>query len=85
MGISLAFGLLVMAMIYALGNVSGAHLNPAVTLGFVAAGRLPARQFPLYMGGQVVGAVLAFPTCRLTQGSDCCVPVQDLEGMGRGR
>lgn len=58
-GICMVFGLVVMAMIYALGNVSGAHLNPAVTLGFVAAGRLEARLAPPYMAGQVLGAVLA--------------------------
>ena len=59
LGVSLAFGLVVMAMIYALGNVSGAHLNPAVTLGFVAARRLPSARVPGYLAGQLVGAVAA--------------------------
>jgi aquaporin Z len=58
-GVCLVWGLVVMAMIYALGNVSGAHLNPAVTLGFVAAGRLQARHAPAYIAGQVAGALLA--------------------------
>jgi aquaporin Z len=43
-GISLTFGLIVLAMIYTVGDISGAHLNPAVTLGFFAAGRFPARR-----------------------------------------
>ena len=42
-GVSLTFGLIVLAMIYTLGDVSGAHLNPAVTLGFVTAGRMAGR------------------------------------------
>ncbi|MGH9460155.1 MAG: aquaporin [Vicinamibacteria bacterium] len=43
-GVALTFGLVVMAMIYSVGDVSGAHLNPAVTLGFWASGRLSKRQ-----------------------------------------
>ena len=58
-GVGLAFGLVVMAMIYALGDISGSHLNPAVTLGFFAARRFPARQLLPYIGSQCAGAVLA--------------------------
>lgn len=50
-------GLAVLAMIYALGPVSGAHFNPAVTLGFAAAGRFPWRQVASYMGAQFAGAI----------------------------
>ncbi|MDP1590502.1 MAG: aquaporin, partial [Prosthecobacter sp.] len=58
-GIAATFGLVVMAMIYALGDISGAHLNPAVTIAFTLAGRLPRREVPLYIGAQVVGALAA--------------------------
>ena len=58
-GVSLTFGLVVMAMIYALGDVSGAHLNPAVTLGFYASRRFPARQLFPYVASQCAGALLA--------------------------
>jgi aquaporin Z len=58
-GIALTFGMVVMAMIYAVGDVSGAHLNPAVTLGFWAARRLPAREVAPYIVSQSLGALLA--------------------------
>jgi aquaporin NIP len=58
-GVALTFGLVVTALIYALGDVSGAHMNPAVTLAFVAARRLPARSAPAYVGAQCAGALLA--------------------------
>ncbi|MDP9174432.1 MAG: aquaporin [Planctomycetota bacterium] len=58
-GIALTFGLIVMAMIYALGDVSGAHLNPAVTLGFVVAGKLSPRYLAPYIASQIIGALLA--------------------------
>ena len=58
-GVALTFGLVVMAMIYAVGDVSGAHLNPAVTAGFWLAGRLPARCVGPYMLAQIAGASLA--------------------------
>ena len=48
-GVGLTFGLVVMAMIYAVGDVSGAHLNPAVTLGFWAAQRMPTAQVIPYI------------------------------------
>jgi aquaporin Z len=59
LGVSLAFGLTVLACAYALGPISGCHLNPAVTAGLVAAGRFPARDVPAYVGAQVVGALVA--------------------------
>jgi aquaporin Z len=58
-GVALTFGLIVLAMIYSVGDVSGAHLNPAVTLGFVSAGRFEARRGLPYIAAQCVGAVLA--------------------------
>jgi aquaporin Z len=57
-GISLAFGLTVLTMAYAVGHVSGCHLNPAVTLGLVLAKRFPARDLLPYWIAQVVGASL---------------------------
>jgi len=58
-GIAMTFGLVVMALIYALGNISGAHLNPAVSLAFVLAGTFSMRELPGYIGGQFAGAILA--------------------------
>jgi aquaporin NIP len=58
-GIALTFGLIVMAMIYAVGDISGAHLNPAVTLGFFAARRLQARLVIPYLLSQMLGALSA--------------------------
>ncbi|MBU0865870.1 MAG: aquaporin Z, partial [Alphaproteobacteria bacterium] len=59
LGVSLAFGLTVVTMAYAIGHISGCHLNPAVTVGLWAGGRFDARDIPLYVGAQVVGAVIA--------------------------
>lgn len=58
-GVALTFGLVVLAMIYTLGDVSGCHLNPAVTLGFFAARRFEARHVVPYIASQCVGAGLA--------------------------
>ena len=58
-GIGLTFGLVVMAMIYTLGDVSGAHLNPAVTIGFWSARRFPAGEVWRYVVAQISGALLA--------------------------
>lgn len=59
LGISVAFGLVVMVMIYAVGDFSGAHINPAVTLAFAIAGRLPWARVPGYISMQLVGACMA--------------------------
>ena len=61
-GVALTFGLVVLAMIYALGDVSGCHLNPAVTIGFFAARRFEARHVAPYIACQCLGAVLASAT-----------------------
>lgn len=65
-GVSLTFGLVVMAMAYALGDVSGAHLNPAVTLGFWGAKRFSAKDVPGYIIAQVLGALAASAVLKLT-------------------
>lgn len=58
-GIALTFGLVVLAMIYTFGDISGAHLNPAVTVAFAAARRFPWKEVPLYLGAQLAGAFAA--------------------------
>ena len=58
-GVSITFGLVVMAMIYSIGDVSGAHLNPAVTVGFWVARRMPGRLVMPYIVSQLIGAILA--------------------------
>jgi aquaporin Z len=58
-GVSLAFGLSVVTMAYAIGHISGCHLNPAVTVGLAAGGRFPASQILPYVIAQVVGAIVA--------------------------
>jgi aquaporin NIP len=58
-GIALTFGLIVLAMIYTVGDISGAHLNPAVTIGFWAARRLPGHDVFPYITSQFAGAILA--------------------------
>ena len=58
-GVSLAFGLTVLTMAYAIGHVSGCHLNPAVSIGLWAGGRFPARDLVPYIAAQVLGAIAA--------------------------
>lgn len=58
-GVSLAFGLTVLTMAFAIGHVSGCHLNPAVSIGLCAAGRFPAGKLVPYIVAQVLGAVAA--------------------------
>jgi aquaporin Z len=58
-GVSLAFGLTVLTMAYAVGHISGGHFNPAVTIGLWAGGRFPANRILVYIVSQVLGATLA--------------------------
>jgi aquaporin Z len=64
-GVAVTFGLVVLAMIYAVGDVSGAHLNPAVTAAFAAAKRFPSACVLPYVASQLVGAFLASGLLRL--------------------
>jgi aquaporin Z len=57
-GVSLAFGLTVLTMAYAIGHISGCHLNPAVSVGLTVAGRFPARDLVPYIVAQMIGAIL---------------------------
>ncbi|HUD41220.1 MAG: aquaporin Z [Dokdonella sp.] len=58
-GVALAFGLTVVTMAYAVGHISGGHFNPAVSIGLLAGGRFPARDFIPYVIAQVLGAIAA--------------------------
>ena len=58
LGISFAFGLIITALVYALGKVSGCHINPAVTFALAASKRFPWRELPTYWAAQIVGGVL---------------------------
>jgi aquaporin Z len=59
LGVSLAFGLTVLTMAYAIGHISGCHLNPAVSIGLWASGRFAAAELPGYIAAQVAGAIVA--------------------------
>jgi aquaporin Z len=65
-GIALAFGLIIMAMIYTMGDISGAHFNPAVTVGFWLANRMPGREIPGYVISQILGALAASLVLKIT-------------------
>ena len=69
LGISLTFGFVVAAMIYSVGHISGAHINPAVTLAFALTRRFPWARVPGYWGAQLVGAVAAAAALRLLFGN----------------
>jgi aquaporin Z len=58
-GVALAFGLTLLTMCYAIGHISGCHINPAVTFGLVAGGRFPARDLVPYVVAQVLGGIAA--------------------------
>ena len=64
-GVAITWGLVVMSMIYTLGDISGAHMNPAVSIAFVLAGRFKVALLPGYIIGQLAGALLASFTLKL--------------------
>jgi aquaporin NIP len=74
LGVALAFGLVIMAMIYAVGHVSGAHLNPAVTLAFTLTRHFPPGRAVSYVTAQALGAILAAALLRASLG--------DVGGLG---
>ncbi|MFN0166731.1 MAG: aquaporin Z [Bryobacteraceae bacterium] len=59
LGVAFAFGLTVLSMAYAIGHISGCHLNPAVSVGLVVGKRFPASELPAYIAAQVVGGIVA--------------------------
>ncbi len=67
-GVALTFGLIIMVMIAALGHISGAHFNPAVTIAFAVTRHFRWGDVPYYVGGQLVGAVLGALTLRILLG-----------------
>lgn len=69
LGIGLSFGLVVMVAIFAIGHISGAHINPAVTLTFATFGSFPWRHVPAYIVAQLIGAAAAALTLRLLFGN----------------
>src|SRR5258705_11982620 len=58
-GVALAFGLTLLTMAFAIGHISGCHINPAVTVGLVTGGRFPARELLPYVIAQVLGSIAA--------------------------
>lgn len=81
-GVGLIFGLVIAAMIYATGHISGAHLNPAVTLGFVLARHFPLRRMASYWIAQLAGAVAAAASLRLILGDVAHLGVTQPMGDG---
>jgi aquaporin NIP len=69
-GVAIVFGLVIMAMVYAVGHVSGAHLNPAVSLAFAVTRHFPWTRAVAYWGAQLTGALLAAALLRASLGSD---------------
>lgn len=59
LGVALAFGLTLLTMGYAIGHISGCHLNPAVSIGFASARRFPGRELGAYIGAQLIGGIIA--------------------------
>ena len=77
LGVSLAFGLTVLTMAYAVGGISGGHFNPAVSLGLVVAGRFPAKDLIPYWLVQVIGAIAAAATLYVVVSG-----INSFEGVG---
>lgn len=85
LGVSLAFGLSVLTMAYAIGHISGCHLNPAVTIGLAAGGRFPKQDIVPYVVSQVIGAVIAAAALyAIATGSPTFDPAKGFAANGYG-
>lgn len=84
LGVALAFGLTVLTMAYAIGHISGCHLNPAVTIGLVVGGRHPAREALPYILAQVAGGIAAAGVLYLIASGRADADVGDLAANGFG-
>ena len=69
LGVALTFGLIITVMIAATGHISGAHFNPSVTIAFALTRHFAWRDVPIYVGSQLLGAILGAETLRLTLGN----------------
>lgn len=78
--VALAFGLVIAAMVYALGHISGAHFNPAVSVGFAIGGHMPWGRVVTYAAAQVTGAIAAALVLRLTLGPGVSLGVTQPHG-----
>jgi aquaporin Z len=82
LGVALAFGLTVVTMAYAVGHISGAHLNPAITVGLTAGGRFPAGHVIPYIIAQVIGAIMAaLLLYAIAKGAPVSISARDLRPM----
>lgn len=81
-GISLAFGLAVLVMVYAIGPISGCHINPAITIAMLVSGKISAKDSAFYIGAQVIGALLGAWILYLIAGG---MPGYDLAVNGLGQ
>ena len=81
LGVALAFGLTIIAAAYGIGHISGAHLNPAVSLGIWASGRMPGKDLLPYICAQVFGAIIAASVLFLIKG---CCNIGDFAANGYG-
>lgn len=71
-GIAITWGLIVMAMIYAFGDISGAHFNPAVTIAFAFVKKFAWKEVPKFITVQILGALLTVLSCKLVKDENCC-------------
>ena len=67
LGVALAFGLTLLTMAYAIGHISGCHINPAVSIGLAAGGRLPGRELGVYLIAQLAGGIV--DAARIVEGT----------------